>query len=106
MGGVVSPQEIQLQRNIAKDLRATQWWKQEVAKGVCYYCKGQFPPDELTMDHVIPVSRGGKSDRHNVVPACKKCNNEKKYLTPAEIALASLPPVEDVDDEFCFDELE
>ena len=36
------------------------------------------------MDHVVPVARGGRSTRGNVVPACKPCNNEKKLLTPAE----------------------
>ena len=35
------------------------------------------------MDHLIPLARGGKSERHNLVPACKECNN-KKYLLPTE----------------------
>ena len=32
----------------------------------------------LTMDHLVPLSRGGKSIRANLVPACKECNNKKK----------------------------
>jgi len=36
------------------------------------------------MDHLIPVIRGGKSVPRNLVPACKECNNKKKYLLPAE----------------------
>ena len=36
------------------------------------------------MDHKIPLSRGGTSDRINIVPACKECNNKKKYLLPWE----------------------
>ncbi len=36
------------------------------------------------MDHRIPLSRGGASDRENLVPACKECNNRKKYLLPHE----------------------
>lgn len=36
------------------------------------------------MDHLVPLSRGGKSSRNNVVPACKECNSRKKYLLPIE----------------------
>jgi len=36
------------------------------------------------MDHIIPLSRGGTSERFNIVPACKECNNRKKYLLPTE----------------------
>ncbi len=39
---------------------------------------------DLTMDHLIPLSRGGKSKKGNLVPACKECNNKKKYLLPLE----------------------
>lgn len=42
------------------------------------------------MDHKIPIARGGKSNKGNVVVCCKACNNEKKYLTPAELALEGL----------------
>jgi O-acetyl-ADP-ribose deacetylase (regulator of RNase III) len=37
------------------------------------------------MDHILPVIRGGKSTKGNVVPSCKKCNREKKYLLPFEM---------------------
>jgi 5-methylcytosine-specific restriction endonuclease McrA len=36
------------------------------------------------MDHIIPLSRGGRSDRENLVPCCKDCNSRKKHLLPAE----------------------
>jgi 5-methylcytosine-specific restriction protein A len=36
------------------------------------------------MDHVVPVARGGKSAKGNVVASCKECNNRKKLMTPAE----------------------
>jgi 5-methylcytosine-specific restriction endonuclease McrA len=74
----------------AKELRQSQWWKNQVAKGICHYCGKKFPPDALTMDHVLPIVRGGKSSKGNVVPCCKQCNNEKKYLTPAEIVMKKL----------------
>jgi 5-methylcytosine-specific restriction endonuclease McrA len=42
------------------------------------------------MDHVVPISRGGKSQQGNLVVCCKDCNNKKKAKTPAEILLDSL----------------
>lgn len=78
------------EREKAKALRQSAWWKSCTAKGKCHYCGGDFPPGELTMDHVIPVARGGKSEKGNVVPCCKACNTKKKALTPAEILLESL----------------
>jgi 5-methylcytosine-specific restriction endonuclease McrA len=36
------------------------------------------------MDHIVPLSRGGKSAKGNVVPSCKECNNRKKQLLPME----------------------
>jgi 5-methylcytosine-specific restriction enzyme A len=38
----------------------------------------------LTMDHIVPLGRGGASTRGNVVPACKECNTRKKHLLPIE----------------------
>lgn len=87
-----SPEEIARERAKARELRASQWWRNQLAKGVCHYCGGHFPPSELTMDHVIPVARGGKSERGNVVPACLACNRQKRCLTPADLALAQIAP--------------
>jgi 5-methylcytosine-specific restriction endonuclease McrA len=36
------------------------------------------------MDHLVPLARGGKSTKGNVVPACKTCNSQKKQLLPME----------------------
>lgn len=76
--------DIKRERQKARDLRGSQWWKRRLAKGVCHYCDGRFSPSELTMDHIVPISRGGRSSKGNVVPACKTCNNKKKYLLPME----------------------
>ena len=43
----------------------------------CYYCGCEFGPGELTRDHMIPVSNGGKGLPHNKVPACSPCNSDK-----------------------------
>ena len=80
----VSEQDIKREKDKARDLRRTQWWKSRVAKGICHWCGGAFTPAELSMDHVVPLTRGGKSTRGNVVPACKECNSRKKYLLPIE----------------------
>ncbi len=69
----------------AAELRKSQWWKNELAKGKCHYCGGRFKPSELTMDHVLPIIRGGFTRKSNVVPCCKECNNKKRYLLPVEM---------------------
>ena len=71
----------------ARELRKTQWWKNKIALGECHYCKEKFASKELTMDHIVPLSRGGKSTKGNVVPCCKNCNSEKNYLTLVEMIL-------------------
>ena len=68
----------------ARELRNSAWWKRKRSSGICHYCGKKFKVDELTMDHLIPIIRGGKSVQGNVVPACKECNNKKKYLLPME----------------------
>ncbi len=76
--------DLKKEKHKARELRRSQWWKRKCAKGICYYCNGNVKPSELTMDHVVPVSRGGKSSKGNVVPSCKECNNKKKALLPIE----------------------
>lgn len=80
----ISEAEIKREREKSRELRKSRWWQNRLALGVCHYCGGHFPPEELTMDHLVPVSRGGKASRNNVVPACKECNSRKKYLLPIE----------------------
>lgn len=75
---------IRAERNKARDLRGSQWWKRRCARGVCYYCRQPKAPKELTMDHIVPIARGGKSTRGNIVPACKECNSKKKQMLPME----------------------
>ncbi len=84
---VQDPVHVSRERAKARDLRGTQWWKRELAKGLCHYCQGTFAKAELTMDHIVPVARGGRSTKGNVVVSCKPCNNKKRWLTPAEILM-------------------
>lgn len=86
------PVHVKREREAARELRQTNWWKAQLAKGTCHYCGRQVGAENLTMDHVIPVARGGRSNKGNCVPCCKECNNDKKAVTPAERILAKLFP--------------
>ncbi len=78
------------EREKARALRKSAWWQQQLQAGVCHYCGRRVGADALTMDHVVPVARGGMSTKGNVVPACDACNKDKSCLTPAERILADL----------------
>ena len=81
---------IKRERAKARQLRNTPYFQELLRKGECHYCHGIFPPGELTLDHIVPVARGGRSTRGNLVVCCRKCNMEKKFLTPAEMILRDL----------------
>jgi len=68
----------------ARELRQSGWWKRRIADGRCHYCGCLVGARRLTLDHVVPLIRGGKSVRANVVPACKDCNSAKQSLLPWE----------------------
>lgn len=80
----ISEAEIKREREKSRTLRRSRWWQNRLAQGICHWCNHSFDPAELTMDHIVPVTRGGKASRNNVVPACKECNSRKKYLLPME----------------------
>ncbi len=93
------PQEEQKkEKNKARELRKTLWWRQQLGKGECYYCRQKFKSEELTMDHVIPIARGGKSNKKNCVPCCKDCNNKKGYKTQAELTLDKMKETSEISD--------
>ncbi len=84
------PKRIKQEREKAKKLRKTQWWLNQVNRGICYYCQDKFPAAKLTMDHIVPLARGGTSTQGNIVAACEKCNKEKKLHTPVDQILRKL----------------
>jgi 5-methylcytosine-specific restriction endonuclease McrA len=55
--------------------------------GMCQYCGRRSEARELTLDHVIPRSRGGPSTWENLVAACVRCNNRKGNRTPQEAGM-------------------
>lgn len=52
--------------------------------GHCHYCGNRVPEKYLLIDHVVPVSRGGRSVLSNLVAACHACNADKCDLLPEE----------------------
>jgi 5-methylcytosine-specific restriction endonuclease McrA len=76
--------EIRTERAKARELRKSRWWQQKTASGLCHYCGRKFTYKQLTMDHLVPLARGGRSTRDNLVPSCKKCNVKKKVMLPLE----------------------
>jgi 5-methylcytosine-specific restriction endonuclease McrA len=85
----VSVTEMRRERQKARELRRSQWWKRKISSGVCHHCGGKFAPSDLTMDHLVPVVRGGKSTKGNVVPSCKRCNSARKHRLPFEVGTRS-----------------
>jgi 5-methylcytosine-specific restriction endonuclease McrA len=53
----------------------------------CQYSLHQLPTEELTFDHVMPRSRGGKTSWDNIVTCCIECNSTKAARTPAEAGM-------------------
>ena len=92
-------QQVNREKQKARALRKTNWWQAQIAAGKCHYCQQSFAATELTMDHVVPLSRGGKSTKSNIVPCCKKCNSEKKYYTPVEMVMDLLEQESKTDEQ-------
>lgn len=79
-----SPEHVKKQKALARELRKTPWWNEQLQTGLCHYCQGEFSKEDLTMDHKVPIIRGGKTTKSNIVVACKPCNTDKKYQTDVE----------------------
>ena len=56
-------------------------------QNTCQYCGRRFDPSELTLEHVVPRSRGGTSNWQNVVLACVACNDRKANRLPGEAGM-------------------
>lgn len=59
-------------------------------ENTCQYCEKRLPLGELTLDHVLPRSRGGKNEWDNLVACCRKCNQKKGSKTPDEAGMKLL----------------
>ncbi|MCI0485277.1 MAG: HNH endonuclease [Blastocatellia bacterium] len=56
----------------------------------CQYCGGKGTAFELTLDHIMPRSRGGRTAAENLCAACKDCNQRKGNRTPEEARMPLL----------------
>ena len=64
---------------------------------ICAYCGEEFSETELTRDHIVPRSQGGRDTWENCVTACRECNLDKAGHTRANraaVALRAVPPSE------------
>jgi HNH endonuclease len=59
-------------------------------RNMCAYCGGQFAEAGLTVEHIVPVSRGGRHEWTNVVTACRSCNTRKGNRRPEEARMPLL----------------
>lgn len=93
-------QAYQARRRAAKrqaprnDLTPVQWAEIKAAYDHrCVYCGKKF--QRLTMDHIVPLSKGGEHTVSNVVPACRRCNSRKSAgapLVPVQPLLLTVAP--------------
>jgi 5-methylcytosine-specific restriction endonuclease McrA len=62
-------------------------------QNICLYCGGQFSQNDLSRDHVQPLSREGIDVWTNVVTSCRRCNNRKADRSPeqANMELLAIP---------------
>jgi 5-methylcytosine-specific restriction protein A len=86
----VDPEHIKRERRKAQELRQGSWWKQQIGPGVCHHCDQKFVKEFLTMDHLIPLARGGKTSKSNCVVSCKDCNSARGSQLDVERTLADL----------------
>jgi len=56
----------------------------------CQYCGARFDAEDLTFDHVVPRSAGGRTSWENIVTACMPCNASKANRTPREASMSLL----------------
>lgn len=59
-------------------------------KWTCQYCGGPYKTHELTFDHVVPRSKGGRTNWENIVAACQCCNTRKGNKMPRDIGMFPL----------------
>jgi 5-methylcytosine-specific restriction endonuclease McrA len=59
-------------------------------RNTCQFCARLLPASELTLDHIVPRSRGGESAWDNLVACCHPCNNRKGDRLPEEAGMKLL----------------
>jgi len=84
------PSVVRLLRMVKKPKTPVKFSRQNIYardKYKCQYCGRQLPTEELTYDHIIPKSRGGKTKWENIVTCCIQCNRRKGGRTHTEAGM-------------------
>lgn len=85
-----TPAVIRLKRGFKRDVKPVKFSRVNIYardEYRCQYCGEKRPTDELTYDHVLPRSRGGKTTWTNIVTCCHDCNARKSNRTPIEAGM-------------------
>ena len=81
---IVLKKYIQKRRVSMSPTRKNIYWRD---KYVCQYCSEQFKYKQLSLDHIVPKSRGGDRGWLNLVTCCHGCNQKKGNKTPSEASM-------------------
>ena len=81
------PSVIRLHKYVYLPYRGVMLTRQNIFKRDTHQCQYCGIADDLTLDHVMPKSRGGRTSWDNLVTACKRCNSRKGDFTPDEAGL-------------------
>ena len=87
---IKTPAVIRLLRKFKRDKKRVKFSRVNVCARddfKCMYCGAKKTIGELSYDHVVPRSRGGKTEWTNIVAACHTCNARKANRTPAEAGM-------------------
>ena len=89
------PAVVRLRRHLRRHARAVRFSRVNIYARDghrCQYCGVRCTPAELTYDHVVPRSRGGRTAWDNIVSACYACNARKANRTPTEAGMVLRTP--------------
>lgn len=81
------PSVIKLNRYVSVPYKGTVLTRENVFKRDGFKCQYCGTSKELTIDHLVPKAKGGKTSWNNLVTACKKCNSRKGNYSPEEAGL-------------------
>jgi 5-methylcytosine-specific restriction endonuclease McrA len=81
------PTVIRLHRYVHLPYKGVMMTRQNIFKRDGHRCVYCGTHEDLTLDHVLPKSRGGRTSWDNLVSACKRCNARKGDSTPEEAAM-------------------
>lgn len=84
------PSVVRLLRAVAWRHRGVRFSRENVYardRGRCQYCAVHLRRDEVTYDHVVPRTQGGKTEWTNIVLSCRECNQRKGGRTPTQAGM-------------------